>query len=234
MMPASLPTTRDQPLRLCKGAPLITRTDVFFNFNIANPEGGNPFIGCGKLDGNGIPPDFFSDVHVRKALQLLLRLGHLHQGCPGWRGDPVGRPSRCPACPATTPTARSTPTTRPSARKSSRLPTWKIRRMARALWDTGFRLQVGLQHRQHRPPDGGRDPGGQPGRRSTRSSWSRSSACPGRPSWRHQRAKTLPIFVSGWLEDIHDPHNWYVPYIIGTYGAPPEPARGVHRPGCSR
>lgn len=28
---------------------------------------GNPNIGSGKLDGNGIPPDFFSDIHVRKA-----------------------------------------------------------------------------------------------------------------------------------------------------------------------
>ncbi len=28
---------------------------------------GNPNIGSGKLDGNGIPADFFSDIHVRKA-----------------------------------------------------------------------------------------------------------------------------------------------------------------------
>ncbi len=28
---------------------------------------GNPNIGSGKLDGNGIPPDFFSDINVRKA-----------------------------------------------------------------------------------------------------------------------------------------------------------------------
>ncbi len=31
-----------------------------------NP-GGNQNIGSGKLDGNGIPPNFFSDMHVRKA-----------------------------------------------------------------------------------------------------------------------------------------------------------------------
>jgi len=28
---------------------------------------GNPNIGSGKLDGNGIPPEFFSDINVRKA-----------------------------------------------------------------------------------------------------------------------------------------------------------------------
>ncbi|MBF0450094.1 MAG: ABC transporter substrate-binding protein [Candidatus Magnetomorum sp.] len=28
---------------------------------------GNPYIGSGKLDGKGIPADFFSDIHIRKA-----------------------------------------------------------------------------------------------------------------------------------------------------------------------
>jgi peptide/nickel transport system substrate-binding protein len=27
----------------------------------------------------------------------------------------------------------------------------------------------------------------------------------------------LPIFTQDWLEDIHDPHNWVVPYTIGNY-----------------
>jgi peptide/nickel transport system substrate-binding protein len=31
-----------------------------------NPSG-NPNIGSGKLDGDGIPPDFFTDINVRKA-----------------------------------------------------------------------------------------------------------------------------------------------------------------------
>jgi peptide/nickel transport system substrate-binding protein len=25
----------------------------------------------------------------------------------------------------------------------------------------------------------------------------------------------LPIISGGWLEDIHDPHNWYQPYLLG-------------------
>ena len=25
------------------------------------------YIGSGQLDGNGVPPDFFSDLHIRKA-----------------------------------------------------------------------------------------------------------------------------------------------------------------------
>ncbi len=27
------------------------------------------------------------------------------------------------------------------------------------------------------------------------------------------------MYSAGWIEDIHDPHNWYQPYTIGAYGA---------------
>jgi peptide/nickel transport system substrate-binding protein len=44
--------------------PAITPAQLNWNINI---EGGNPFIGSGELDGSGIPADFFSDIHIRKA-----------------------------------------------------------------------------------------------------------------------------------------------------------------------
>jgi len=48
------------------GIPAPSATDGFFNFNINTAEG-NSYIGSGQLDGNGIPPTFFDDIHVRKA-----------------------------------------------------------------------------------------------------------------------------------------------------------------------
>ncbi len=48
---------------------LTTNDAIFFNFNI-NSEA-NPDVGSGKLDGNGIPPNFFADVHVRRAFAYL-------------------------------------------------------------------------------------------------------------------------------------------------------------------
>ncbi len=45
--------------------PQLSVTMAFFCQKI-NPAG-NPNIGSGRLDGEGIPPDFFSDIHVRKA-----------------------------------------------------------------------------------------------------------------------------------------------------------------------
>jgi len=44
--------------------PTLVLQALHFNFKI--DATGNPDVGSGKLDGNGIPPDFFSDLHVRK------------------------------------------------------------------------------------------------------------------------------------------------------------------------
>ncbi len=33
---------------------------------------GDPYIGSGQLDGAGIPPDFFTDINVRKAFCMRL------------------------------------------------------------------------------------------------------------------------------------------------------------------
>ena len=43
---------------------------IFFNFNVQGEN--NPYIGSGKLDGNGIPRDFFSDINLRKAFAYCL------------------------------------------------------------------------------------------------------------------------------------------------------------------
>jgi len=57
-----------------QGLPDVTMLDGFptlvvqvLHFNQKIDATANPDVGSGKLDGNGIPPDFFSDVHVRRA-----------------------------------------------------------------------------------------------------------------------------------------------------------------------
>jgi len=60
------PSTAVNPagtLKLFKGYPTLSADAAMFSFAI-NPE--STFIGSGQLDGEGIPPDFFTDVHVRK------------------------------------------------------------------------------------------------------------------------------------------------------------------------
>jgi peptide/nickel transport system substrate-binding protein len=46
-----------------------------FQFNQKIDATANPDVGSGKLDGNGIPPDFFSDVHVRRAFASAFDYG---------------------------------------------------------------------------------------------------------------------------------------------------------------
>ena len=50
-----------------KGLTALSQDTVFFNQKV-NTTGGNSFIGSGKLDGNGVPDNFFADIHIRKAM----------------------------------------------------------------------------------------------------------------------------------------------------------------------
>ncbi|MBI3552205.1 MAG: ABC transporter substrate-binding protein [Elusimicrobia bacterium] len=85
--------------RIVDGLPrLQTDPAFFFTFKI-NPAG-NPDIGSGKLDGDGVPPDFFADADIRKGFSYafdydaLLRdtfkgtakraIGPIPPGIPGY------------------------------------------------------------------------------------------------------------------------------------------------------
>ena len=200
----------DAPLRLFKGHPSTVRTDAFFVFNI-NTEGGNPYVGSGELDGNGIPPDFFTDEHVRKAFNYCFdwdafiadalmgegvqNVGYLIPGMLGYDPD---------------------------------LPHYnfdldKCQQEIEQAWDgkvaeNGFRMQIGFNtgnvtrqtiaqilqaNFQSIDPKYNIEIIGLP--------W---------PSFLAAiRAAKLPVYISGWMEDIHDPHNWAQPFLVGTYAS---------------
>ena len=52
-------------IRIIAAPEMGTNPSAFFTFHISTEA--NPFIGSGKLDGKGIPPDFFSHKNIRKA-----------------------------------------------------------------------------------------------------------------------------------------------------------------------
>jgi peptide/nickel transport system substrate-binding protein len=56
---------------------------VFMNLNI-NVAGGNPDVGSGRLDGAGIPPDFFADINVRRGIAQAFDYNTMIRDC--WRG----------------------------------------------------------------------------------------------------------------------------------------------------
>jgi len=89
-------------LRVFKGLPSTSVTDFIFAMDIPKES---IFIGSGELDGAGIPPDFMSDVNIRKAFaacfdyeayieqagEALPRNGPILWGMPGH--DPEDPPS---------------------------------------------------------------------------------------------------------------------------------------------
>jgi ABC-type transport system substrate-binding protein len=170
----------------------------------------NPLIGSGQLDGNGIPTDFFNDIHVRRGFNYCFDwdtyIADVFQGeavqsysviIPGMLGyNPDGAHysfdlEQCGA------------------------------ELAQAwggvLPETGFRVQAAYNIGN-----------------TTRQVIAEILAenlnlvsenyvvevvgLPWPAFLQAQRDLRLPLFISGWLEDIHDPHNWVVPYLTGTYG----------------
>jgi peptide/nickel transport system substrate-binding protein len=205
----------DAPLRLFIGYPQVTRTDVFFNFNIANPDGSNTLIGSGQLDGNGIPPDFFSDIHIRKAFNYCFDwevfiqdalVGEAIQSVgiemPGMPGYDVNGPKYNYDIDKCVEEFQAAELRGPNGE---------------TVWDTGFRLQAAYNT-------------GNTTRQTVAEILGTTLAevnelfqvevigLPWPTFLRNQRANSLPLFISGWLEDIHDPHNWFQPYLVGTYG----------------
>lgn len=94
------PGNPEGSLELFKGYPTQQVDAAMFNFDI-NPE--SSFIGSGTLDGEGIPPDFFSDIHVRQGFRSCFNWdafiedalkgegvqtrGPIIQGLQGYRDD---------------------------------------------------------------------------------------------------------------------------------------------------
>jgi len=204
----------DKPLVRYIKQDAAARTDAFFNFKI-NTEGGNDFIGSGKIDGNGVPPDFFNDVHVRRAFaycfdwEIYIRDVQQNEGVQannvmlhGELGDdPNGdhysyNPAKC--------------------EEEFKASTWKSED-GKSLWDVGFRLIVGYN-------------AGNTGRQSVAQIF-RDNISAVNPLFKVEsqslewpnyleayQGKKLPFFIIAWGEDIPDPHNWTFTYTAGAFG----------------
>ena len=205
-------------IRVYKGMPQVTHTDVFFNFAISSDQ----YIGSGKLDGNGIPADFFSDVHIRKAFNYCfdwdtyiqdVMVGEGVQtmtipvaGMPGFDANAPHYSFDAAKCEQEFKLADVDKDGVPAGEDPEG-----------DVWTSGFRFSATYNQ-------------GNTQRQSVAEIMAADLAqvndkflvevlgLPWPAFLQSQRDKSLPIFISGWLEDIHDPHNWYQPYIVGTYG----------------
>jgi peptide/nickel transport system substrate-binding protein len=206
--------------RLYIGRPSLSSQDLFMTFNIAETSN---YVGSGALDGNGIPYDFFSDVHIRRAFaycfdwdvyisdvfdgEAVQQPVLARQGMAGYEADaPVYTydPAQCEA-----------------EFKAADLDKDGIAAgddPEGDVWTTGFRLQALYNQ-------------GNTSRQVISEILSANVATvnelfvietvglPWPTFLRTLRASEAPYFTSGWAEDIHDPHNWYQPYMLGTYAS---------------
>ncbi|MCA9924115.1 MAG: ABC transporter substrate-binding protein [Anaerolineales bacterium] len=200
------PDNPNGPLRKWGGLPQPSRTDVFMTFNIP-PD--SPYIGSGQLDGNGIPTDFFNDIHVRKAMNYCFDYdtyiaealngegvrnnGPIILDMLGYNPDGEMYPYDLDQCAAELEQA------------------WDG-----VLPETGFRFQMGFNTGNSV--------------RQTAGEILQANLASINPLYqvdivgmpwptllRSFRASQLPMIASGWIEDIHDPHNWVQPFTVGTY-----------------
>lgn len=203
------PEHPEAPLRKWGSLPDVRRTNVFMNFDLTQEQGINPYIGSGQLDGNGIPPEFFSDVHVRRAFNYcfdyetfivdaqnnegIRNNGPIILGMLGYNPDGPMYEFDLEKCGEELALA------------------W-----GGVLPEVGFRVQMAFNTGNVT--------------RQTAAAILQSNLRSVNPNYQIEiiglpwptmlrafRAGQLPLVASGWLEDIHDPHNWVQPFTVGTY-----------------
>jgi peptide/nickel transport system substrate-binding protein len=215
--PTSNADTAEATLRLYKGLPSIQETVIFFNENVSN-TGGNNALGSGTLNGNGIPANFFSDIHIRNAFnycfdwdtyikqvwngEAIQAYGPIIQGEMGYDTNQAHFTFDLNKC--------------ADEFKASTLKSAD----GKSLWDSGFYMQYIYNT--------GND------QRKTAGDILAADLQKVNPKFhlsvvgepfalllKDQVAGRMPIFMLGWLEDYHDPQDWVVPFLAsgGTYSS---------------
>lgn len=207
--------------RLRIGRPGISQDVILFNMGIV--ADGNSYIGSAALDGNGIPVDFFLDAHMRKAFAYAFDwdtfINDVYNGeavqslqlpLPGMPGYSLDTPHYTFDLAASEAEFKLADLDHDGIAAGDD-PEGDV-------WTTGFRLQ--MMYNQ-----------GNTTRQIVAEIMANNIGdvnelfnveilgLPFAAYLRAQRAHLIPIMTGGWLEDIHDAHNWYQPYTVGAYGA---------------
>ncbi|TKJ31863.1 MAG: peptide ABC transporter substrate-binding protein [Chloroflexi bacterium B3_Chlor] len=191
----------------------VGTADVFFNFGVET-EGGNDYIGSGEWDGQGIPPDFFSDIHVRKAFnhcfdietyveeaylgEALRRSGPVIEGMVGHDPDLVDMWEYDLA----------------KCEEEFKL-AWDGQ-----VWENGFFFVITYNsgNDQRRTAAEVIEAGVE----SVNPNFSIGVLDVPWPTYLQLMVRgRLPLFIIGWHEDYHHPHNWVFPYMHsqGTFSS---------------
>ncbi len=217
--PQKLTTKNPQgTVRVYKNLPGLVMGATFFNQKVVAE--GNPYIGSGQLDGNGIPPDFFSDIDVRKGFQYAFNWDDYIKGAlKGEAEQPKG------------PIIRGVFGFNPNQLTYR----YDIEKAAEhfkkawggAVWEKGFKFTI-----LYNSGNLTRKAAAEILERGVESLNPKFQIEVRDVPWptllQDITAKRLPLYIVGWLEDFHDPHNWVHPFLFskGAYAGfmslPPE------------
>lgn len=184
---------------------------------------GNPSIGSGKLDGEGIPPDFFSDINVRKAFL------HAYDR-ETYNVDVLNRLGTMPPTPLVEglPYKKDVPIYEFDLEKAKG---YMKKAWGGKVWEKGFKMIITYNT--------GRE------EREAAAIMLAENIMSLNPKFKIEirnvewkdymvdiRAYKHPVFIIGWGADYPDPHNFMYPYMSsnGTYGK----YMGYHNPEVDR
>jgi peptide/nickel transport system substrate-binding protein len=195
-------------LRKWNDFPTVRSDIALWNYEI-NPD--SPYLGSGQLDGNGITPDFFADENVRKAMNYCFDYDTYIDEVLNGGGIRVNGPiiTGMLGYNENGPQYEYDP---------EQCATYLEQAWGGVLPETGFRFQYA-----YNTGNLSRQTVGailQAELSAINPNYVVEVVALPWPSYlKSLNAKMLPAQVGGWVEDIHDPHNWVQPYLWGYYAA---------------
>ena len=174
-----------------------------FTFHVSSPA--NPYIGSGKLDGGGIPPDFFADVNVRKGFAYSFDYNRYLQDTFDEKASQAKSPIP-PRLFGHNPGQKTYRYDLPKAREHFQ------KALQGQVWDKGFQLTLNydLGNMEHQRAAEILKNGVESVHRKFKID---VKPLPWDKIAKELRRKKLPLFVIGWAIDYADPHSFSYPLL---------------------
>lgn len=190
-------------IRFVKDLPGLANSPVMFFQLQINPD--SPYIGSGKLDGNGIPPDFFQDKDLRKAFAYSFDFGTFIKDA--LLGEAI-RPC--------SPNIQGLPFFDPNAPcytfDLNKATEYFKKARGGEVWEKGFTLTL-----TYNTGNVARQTAAEILKKNVESINPKFKIEVRGVDWptflRSINEGLLPIFLVGWLADYPDPHNFYFPFF---------------------
>jgi peptide/nickel transport system substrate-binding protein len=189
--------------------PQLSVSMAFLNQKINTT--GNPDVGSGKLDGNGIPSDFFSDINVRKAFLHSIDYRALKEDVANGLIENPGSPNIIGL-----PYYKKVPMYEYDLEKAAE---YMKKAWGGQVWEKGFKMTI-----THNTGNTLREAAARMMAENVTSLNQKFNIEVRNVEWKDYTAKyrqhLYPVFLIGWGADYPDPHNFLHTFMHskGVYG----------------